>query len=231
MGLRDSPPKLLVCHVGSEAFAPWTCTIMSKLGYRLLTPEEFEVLAGAGEAEAPQLLVVDERNLGEVPEAEAPVPIILVTGRYGATGADPRIAGAVLRPVGLHEFYRLVQEVLEEHPRSVPRVATHLRATCRLDDKEWGGWMLSLSENGGLLRSPEPIPLGTRLSVAFELPRAGALELEAFAGYQLVPDVGLTFSATPAGIRSAIACYVADLLLEPRSAAGRASGGRGEPVG
>ncbi len=215
MSLGDAPRKLLVCHAERQAFAPWTHRIMSRLGYRLLAPEELDALLAAGEAKAPDLLLIDERNLGEVPYGgEESVPIILITGRYGATGADPRIAGAVRRPVGLHELYRLVQEVLEEHPRSVPRVATHLRARCRREAREWGVTLLSLSENGCLLRSPEPIPLGACLALSFELPRAGAVEIDALASYQLVPDVGLSFSATPAAIRSKIACYVADLLRE-----------------
>ncbi len=100
MGLRDTPRKLLVCHVGSEASAPWTCTIMSKLGYRLLTPEEFEALAGAGEAEAPQLLVVDECNLGDVPEAEAPVPINVADLLLEPRSAAGRASGGRGEPVG-----------------------------------------------------------------------------------------------------------------------------------
>ena len=52
------------------------------------------------------------------------IPVVALTGRYGVTGADSRVVGALRRPVGIHELYRVLQQVLEETPRSVPRVPT-----------------------------------------------------------------------------------------------------------
>ncbi len=218
MELPENSRRTLVCHASEDAFAEWTCPIMKRLGYAMLTPEEFEELAAASEdLVRADLRIVDERNLGEVPEdGGVAAPLIVITGRHGVTGVDPRIAGALKRPVGLHEFHCLVQRLLEEQPRSVPRVPTHLRARCRREGKEWSASVLSLSENGCLLRSPEPMALGSSLALSFTLPRTGTIEIEADAAYQLVPDFGLIFSATPPGTRSAIACYVRDqLLAEP----------------
>ncbi len=129
------------------------------------------------------------------------------------TGADPRIAGAVRRPAGMHELYRLIQQVTEDTPRSTPRVATHLPARCRRGGAEWGATVLSLSENGCLVRSPEPLLLGGRVDVSFALPHVGRLELEAETAYQLLPDLGLVFHATPASERAAIASYVTKTLM------------------
>jgi hypothetical protein len=73
----------------------------------------------------------------------------------------------------MHELYRLIQQLTEDTPRSNPRVPTHLPARCKSDGKEWTSTMLSLSENGCLVRSPEPLSLGRRLELSFELPRSG----------------------------------------------------------
>ena len=132
---------------------------------------------------------------------------MVLCGRHGVTGADPRIVGAIRRPAGLHEIYRLVQQVLEDTPRSTPRVPTHLPARCQRDGREWRGAVLSLSENGCLLRSPEPLLLGSRIALGFELPRSGKLEVDAEIAYQLVPDMGVVFNATSPSVREAIGAY------------------------
>jgi hypothetical protein len=72
--------------------------------------------------------------------------------------------------------------------------------------------VLSLSENGCLLRSPEPLLLGSRIALGFELPRSGAIEVDAEIAYQLVPDLGVVFNATSPGVREAIGGYVSAAL-------------------
>jgi hypothetical protein len=141
------------------------------------------------------------------------VPIVALTGRHGVTGADPRIVGALPRPPGMHDIYRVAQQLLEDTPRSTPRVAVHLGARCQRRGSSWIGVVLSLSENGCLIRSPEPLMLGSQLEVSFRLPRAGELRVEAESAYQLVPDYGLIFHAAPPAVRRAIADYVRDALL------------------
>ena len=73
--------------------------------------------------------------------------------------------------------------------------------------------MLSLSENGCLVRSPEPLSLGRRVALSFELPRSGRLELEAETAYQLLPDMGMIFHATRQSEREAITAFVTNTLL------------------
>ena len=102
------------------------------------------------------------------------VPMIVLTGRNGVTGTDPRIIGAVRRPAGLHDLYRLIQEALEETPRATPRIPTHLPARCRRNGQEWKASVLSLSENGCLLRTAQPVPLGTQVEIEFPLRPFGA---------------------------------------------------------
>ncbi|MCZ6463619.1 MAG: PilZ domain-containing protein [Proteobacteria bacterium] len=214
MSLQSREPRTLVAHARAEAFAPRTRSILGNLGYRIVMLEELEELLGGAEAPRPDLRIVDERRLSEVPEDDGagPVPMIVLTGRHGVTGADSRIVGALMRPAGLHDLYCLLQQVFEQHPRSAPRVPTHLRAVCRRRGEEWSGAVLSLSENGCLLRSTEPLTLGTRLELCFELPRVGPIELWAETAYQLVPDMGLVFSALAPAHREAIVSYVDDAL-------------------
>ena len=206
--------RVLVTHAPPEALAPITRVILGRLGYAILTPEEFEPLAQSMDHARPDLRIVDERSLADVPEEGGPaVPIIVLTGSYGTTGVDSRIVGAVKRPAGLHELYRLIQQVLEDKPRAMPRVPTHLAARCSKSGSEWRGAVLSLSENGCLLRSPEPLLLGSCLDLNFDLPKTGSLHLTAEVAYQLVPESGLIFLATAPTERAAITSFVMDSLL------------------
>jgi hypothetical protein len=214
MAAGAPPHRLLVTHVEPEGFAPLTSAMLRRLGYQLVDSEKFE--ADAESDERPDLRIVDERRLAEVPDAaEEAVPIVLLTGRFGAVGADPRVVGAIRRPAALHELYRLVQVVLEESPRSAPRVDTHLPVRLRRDEREWRGAVLCLSESGCLVRTPERVLLGDRLQLSFTLPRSGRVEVEGEAAYQLVPDVGVVFHAVPPRVREAIGRYVVEALSSP----------------
>ncbi len=189
--------------------------MLARTGYRVVGIEELSQLPPELADRRPDLRLVDERRLGEVPEDDegGSVPIILLTGRHGVSGVDPRIVGAVARPAGLHELYRLFQAVLEAQPRSTPRVPTHLSARCRRDGREWTAAVLSISENGCLLRCPEPLPLRTEVELEFPLPRAGNVWTPAEVAYQLPPDLGLVFYSTPAAVRRSISEFVAESLL------------------
>jgi hypothetical protein len=209
MVVEDIPRHILLTHAAPEAFTEMSRAILSKLGYALVTPEEFPECAESMGRDLPDLRIVDERSLAEIPEDGFPaIPIIVLTGRHGVTGADPRIVGAIRRPAGIHELYRLAQEVLEDTPRRAPRIPTHLRARCTHEGKEWIAAVLSLSESGCLLRSAEPQMLGSCFLLSFTLPHAGPLELEAEITYQLLPDLGVTFHATAPSDREAISDFI-----------------------
>jgi hypothetical protein len=219
MSAVPTPPeaparRLLVTHAQPEAFAPLARSILTRTGYRIVSVEELSQLPPSIGLRRPDLRLVDERRLGEVPEdgEGGSVPIILLTGRHGVSGVDPRIVGAVARPAGLHELYRLVQMILEESPRNTPRVPTHLPARCRRDGREWMASVLSLSENGCLLRCAEPVTLRTEVELEFPLPRSGSLWTPAEVAYQLPPDLGLVFYSTPAAVRRSIAEIVLEAM-------------------
>ncbi len=210
MSSQPHPHRILLTHAPPEAFAPLTLSMLAKLGYAIVNETEF---AERGELGRAELRIVDERSLAEVPEgAGTAIPIVVLTGRHGVTGVDPRIVGAVRRPAGMHELYRLVQAALEDTPRTAPRVPTHLVARCQKSGRAWRASVLTLSESGCLMRSAEPVVLGSCFRLSFDLPRSGRIGLDAEIAYQLVPDVGVIFNSTSPADRQAIACFVNEAL-------------------
>lgn len=212
-----SPRRTILCHASRDALGSNTELMLSRLGYQMLTPENFFALRTERPGLEAELLVVDERRLDEVDAsggvAGSSPPIVLLTGREGVVHDDPRVVGAVKRPAGLHDLYRLMQQVFEDAPRSTPRVSTELRAVCHSGGAEWEGSVLSLSENGCLIHSPEAIPLGQKVQLALDLPSSGTIALEAEATYVLLPYTGLVWSGIEASSREALGRFVEQTIL------------------
>ena len=208
----QSAQRIVVSHAPREAYAPLARSLLSRLGYRLMSPEEYEPLADAEDLLGPDVRIADERQLAEVPHDYRPTPIIVISGERGVSGMDPRIVGAVRRPAGMQELFRVIQQATEATPRATPRVPTHLPAHCHYDDRDWRVAILSLSEQGCLVRSAETLPLGASVELCFDLPRAEGLRVVAETGYQLLPDLGLLFDEVPAQTRQAIRRFVSFTL-------------------
>jgi hypothetical protein len=230
MDLQPLPRRYLVAYASASGFAENTIVILSRLGYEILSPERFEKLRMSGDFEGevdrpPDLLLVDERRLCEVPAGElgsevGGVPIVVLTEAGSMTQDDSRIVAAVRQPVGMHELYRVLQEVVEERVRSSFRVSTELPAVCRLSGREWQAEVVCLSESGCRLRSPEVVPLGSVLQLALEIPAVGTVHVRAESAYQLLPDLGLTFSSLSPHVRQAIGSFVTEALLVDDPASG-----------
>jgi hypothetical protein len=205
--------RFILCHASDQSFVPLTRAILAKMGYAIIPAQELPRLPPALVNRPPDLCIVDERRLGEIaPDGESSAPLIVLTGPKGVGTDDPRILGAVRKPAGLHELYRLIQQGLEENPRSAPRVYTNIPASCRFQGREWQGTVLSLSESGCLLRSPTPLHLGCEIRLSFEIPPLGPIETAAEAAYQLPPDLGLVFCSSPPSSRDAIRTFVEQTL-------------------
>ena len=213
MSATNEMRRTLLSFARPEAYGPLTKEILAKLGYGIVQVEAWDDLPDADRAAGPDLAIADERRLDEVwTSGRETLRTIVLTGRRGVSGDDPRVVAALRRPAGLHELYRVLQQTLEPRPRATPRIPTYLPAACHRHGHDWRAAVVSLSENGCLLRSPEPVPLGSELRVAFELPRVGRVETTAESAYQLVPDLGLIFSGTPAASRRAILDFVEETL-------------------
>ena len=207
--LPDEKRRLIVSVARPTAFVPLARAILSRMGYAIVPLDEWQAYPPFSKRE-PLLVLVDDRMFAAIPNTEPfdRLPILLLTGRDPSRIEDRRVLGAISQPAGLHELYRLLQQVIEPAPRGALRVPTNLPARMRGADREWTGSVLSLSENGCLLRTPEPMPLGCALEISFDLPRAGRIETRAEASYQLLPDFGLVFQSTPAVSRNAIRSFV-----------------------
>jgi hypothetical protein len=201
---------LILSLARPEAYVPMTRSILGRIGYAIVSPSEWKADAALA-AVAPALCLIDERQLAADGELPA-VPLVVLCGKGHAPPGDRRVIGVALKPAGLHELYRLFQQALEPVARAHLRALTNLPVRLRRGGREWQGALLSLSENGCLVRSPEPLELGAELEVAFELPRAGRIETQAETSYQLLPDTGLVFQATPPASRRAIQSFVEELL-------------------
>jgi len=210
--------RTIVYHGSKEALGPATDVRLSRLGYRMVDPEAFVQRQQDNPDSIADLLVVDDRRVEEAraahdSEGGRVIPMVLLTARGGAADDDRQIVGAVRRPAGLHDLYRLMQQIFEDTPRSTPRIATQLAARCERGDRSWDGRVLSLSENGCLIRSSESIPLGQRIQLEFSLPNRGSVSLDAEAAYQLMPDMGLVFSSVAPDQRRSIERFVAQTIL------------------
>jgi hypothetical protein len=201
--------RLILSLARPEAYVPMARAILGRMGYAIVSPEEWEE-GEALSARTPELAILEDRRLAELSDGSpfAALPLILLTARGVPPAEDRRVVGAIVRPAGLHELYRLLQQALEATARSYVRVPTNLPVRMRHAGRELHGSVLSLSENGCLVRTPEPMDLGAELEVAFELPRAGLIETRAESAYQLVSDTGLVFQSTPAASRRAIQSFV-----------------------
>ncbi len=206
---------MLVAYARPECFVDKTESILARLGYLILRPEELEERRGELPPGAPHLFVADERRLDEVPnpEGEAERPVIVLTGRQGADASDGRVVAAVRRPAGLHDLYCILQRVFELTPRSTPRIPVRIDVSCRHRDQQWEAEMRSLSENGALLRCEEKLPLGSTFDMKFALPGVGPVKLRAEAAYQLMPDLGIVFSGVDPTLRETINGFIAESIL------------------
>ena len=209
--------RTIVQFASRDALPPMTVQMLDRLGYRILMPADFESIRAVEAGLVPDLLLVDERRLAEVSEEAdsmmGSARILMLSGRQGATGADPRIVGAVKRPAGMHDLYRLMQQVFVDTPRSNPRVATQLRARCASKDTNWEGRVLSLSENGCLIRTSESMLLGQQLQLELVMPHSAPIAVEAEATYQLLPDTGLVFHAVEPANREALNRFISQTIL------------------
>jgi hypothetical protein len=201
---------LILSLARPEAYVPMARSILGRIGYPIVSPSEWRDNPELARV-SPGLCLVDERQLGAAGELPA-VPLVVLCAKGRAQFDDRRVVGVVAKPAGLHELYRLFQQALEPVARASLRALTNLPVRLRRGGQEWQGALLSLSENGCLVRSPEPMELGAELEVAFELPRAGWIETKAETSYRLLPDTGLVFQATPPAARRAIQSFVEELL-------------------
>lgn len=194
--------RCIASHAPDSDYAPTARVLLWKLGYALLP---------ASEAESPALRIVREERMGEIPDAS--VPLILLTNGRRDRVQDERVMGAVKRPAGLHELYRLLQAALEDHPRSVPRVIANLSARAMSESGDyWDFVVTSLSENGCLVTGEKLPALQTKLTLHIEMPWGERIAVPADAAYQQREALGLVFDGITLATQRKLAKLVRKLL-------------------
>jgi hypothetical protein len=197
--------KRRVASYATESdYAPFARSLLWKLGYAVLPPEELE------RAEA---RIVREDRLAEV-AALPPLPLILLTDRRPPECGDSRVTGSVRRPAGVHPLYRLLQVALEENPRGVPRVEVSLPARATRGAQGFELVVRSISENGCLLGGPKLPPLDGEIELGIELPWGEKIEVTALVSYAQGGDVGAVFQAMTLAAQQRNAKLVTRLLRQ-----------------
>jgi hypothetical protein len=194
-------------RVGQLAFAPNVRKAMERLGYNLVEVDAHDT------ARTPDLRIADDRHPESLPcsTLDPRTPIVLLTGASGSIH-DPRVVGRVRRPAGLADLYRVVQQAVETHPRSAPRVDTKLSARIVRRDQGWPGVVMTLSERGCMAHTTEAMVQGDRVHLHFTLPEFGLIDICARVVWSRGQCAGLVFTDADHRLRSAIDHYVGDRL-------------------
>ena len=228
MGLQPLAQRVLASHAHPRAFVDKAIAILGRLGYRILDVGAWDDDQTPGD---PELLIVDESRQRELTasgalERFAGLPRIVLTRRHRVAYGEPGVVCALRPPARLNgipvrvagSFAQArqpekVQQVFEDTPRTTPRIDTDIAVRCARRGDRFDGSLLSISENGGLLRCDAPPPLGACFDMSLDLPGSGTLSLRAEAAYQLLPNIGVVFSSLAAQERGAIGEYVSGILL------------------
>jgi len=194
--------RCIASHASESDYAPTSRVLLWKLGYDLVPAED---------AESPDLHVVREDRLGEIPDS-AREPIILLTMGRNQRPSGTRFVGRVRRPAGLHELYQLIQAALEETPRTVPRVPTSLEALATSEGQRWKLVVESFSENGCLLSGDALPSLETVLELDIGLPWGERVAASGVAAYEQGGKLGVVFNGITLAARKKLARVVMKLL-------------------
>jgi hypothetical protein len=194
-------------HARGEALDPGVCVALEALGYEIAP-------ASAPEPRRPDLRIVDEASLAQIPRSDsaAGIPIILLRSPRSAAPPDPRIVASLAPQASLGDLYSALQHALERTPRRSPRVTCGFSGRCWHDTDFWTGDVLSLSESGCLFRGTRAFPADLGVTVLFSLPSDEVVSGEARPTRRIGEDVGLEFVNLDRESHAAISGYVMERL-------------------
>lgn len=87
-------------------------------------------------------------------------------------------AAYVLKPINPTTLYCAVQKATEKKPRENVRVRIIFKVTILCQNQKRVSFASNLSEAGVFIRSIKPIPVGTKVSIAMDLPSTKPIEVE-----------------------------------------------------
>jgi hypothetical protein len=193
-----------------ESYAPLARITLSRAGYSIISTERWAEMSQSVSS-APDLAIADLEcdGIGIPPST----PWVALAPRGAPHPTRTPIVGLVERPAQFHALYRVLQLALEPTPRASARVATSLSAHCRADAASWNAQVISLSRDGCLLWREEAPPEGERVTVDFELPQFGRVQVSGETVYRRATETALVFRDVAAPEGRSIQRFVEESLL------------------
>jgi uncharacterized protein (TIGR02266 family) len=152
------------------------------------------------------------RSLKNDPVLRA-IPVVMVPpreliDRCRAAGCDETLP----KPVTQEDFLARVRKFISLRERMEGRIPVSLKVEFRARSKDHVAYTKDLSPHGAFIKSPQPLPVGTRLKLKIHLPgERAALSLDGevmravrpAAGSHLLPGIGVRFlDASPEARRA-----------------------------
>jgi len=207
---RRASPPLILSLAPPESYAPLARITLSRAGYSIVSAERWAEMSQSV-SNPPQLAIADLECEGVgIPPS---TPWIALAPRGAAHPTRVPIVGLVERPAPFHQLYRVLQLALEPTPRSAARVSTSLAAHCRADSQSWDAQLVSLSRDGCLLWRDAPTPENEQVTLDFDLPNFGRVEVIGRTVYRRETETALVFRDVSGTDGRSIQKYVEEALL------------------
>jgi hypothetical protein len=204
------PAPLILSLAPPESYAPLARITLSRAGYSIVSTERWAEMSQSVE-NAPRLAIADLECEGVgIPPS---TPWIALAPRGAPHPTRTPIVGLVERPAQFHALYRVLQLALEPTPRASARVSTSLPAHCRADTGNWDAQVISLSRDGCLLWREEAPPDGEVVTLDFELPTFGRVQVAGRTVYRRDTETALVFRDVSAPEGRSIQRFVEEKLL------------------
>jgi len=206
---RDSPP-LILSLAPPESYAPLARITLSRAGYSIVSVERWAEMSQSV-ANVPDLAIADLEcdGIGIPPST----PWVALAPRGAPHPTRTPIVGLVERPAQFHALYRVLQLALEPTPRASARVSTCLAAHCRAEAGSWNAQVISLSRDGCLLWREEPPPEDEVVTVDFDLPNFGRVEVSGRTVYRRATETAVVFRDVSPPEGRSIQRFVEERLL------------------
>jgi hypothetical protein len=204
------PTPLILSLAPPESYAPLARITLSRAGYSIVSAERWAEMSQSVTS-APHLAIADLEcdGIGIPPST----PWIALAPRGAPHPTRVPVVGLVERPAQFHALYRVLQLALEPTPRASARVATSLAAHCRGETGSWDARVVSLSRDGCLLWRDETAPDGERVTLDFDLPNWGRVQVAGQTVYRRATETALAFHDVSAPEGRSIQRFVEEKLL------------------
>lgn len=123
-------------------------------------------------------------------------------------------------PVAPTNLFKLLDKLIEESPRSVPRIRLMVRAVVMTPKIKRNLFATSLSEKGVFIHTVKPHPKGTKVKLILDLPAKRPFEVWGEVLYavksgktkMIEPGMAIGFVKLPAQVRKGLRAFIEDFI-------------------